>query len=89
MANTLQVYALGSRGVNVDKDPFQHEDQELTLAQNVISDPLGGELGLKNRPGFIEANAQAAAGSVVGGMGVPLKNLRTGVRMFYIGRGPK
>lgn len=88
-ATILLVYTLGQKGVNVDKNPLQLGEDELRQAQNAISDPLGAELGLSNRPGLEKFNAVAGAGSVLGGIGVPLTNLATGTRLFYIGRGPK
>lgn len=84
----ISLFSLGSRGVNTDLNPLQLADEQLTKAQNAISNPLGVEGGLTNRPGLIELNGSAAAGSVLGGIGVPLINLNTGTRYFYIGRGP-
>ena len=89
MAETLIIYAIGSKGVNVDKNPLQLDDSELRQAQNAISDPLGVELGLTNRPGVDKFNSAVAAGPILGGIGVPLLNLASGIKMFYIGRGPK
>lgn len=84
----LSVTNLGERGVNVDLNPLQLADNQFRKAQNVISDPLGVELGLTNRPGLIHFNASAANGTILGGESVPLTNLNTGNRFFYIGRGP-
>jgi len=83
----LKVYGLGSLGVNVDSDPLALDDRELRRATNAIDDPLGG--GLTNRPGLAAVNAVAAAGAVMGGVGVPLANQSSsGTRIFLIGRGP-
>jgi len=82
----LTVYGIGRLGVNVDTDPLMLDDHEVTKAANAINDPLGG--GLTNRPG-LGAFTSAAAGSVIGGVGVPIANLSTsGTRFFFIGRGP-
>lgn len=83
----LKIYGLGSLGVNVDSDPLALDDRELRRASNAIDNPLGG--GLTNRPGFAALNNVAAAGAVMGGVGVPLANQSgTGTRLFFIGRGP-
>lgn len=82
----VRVYGIGRLGVNVDTDPLMLDDREVTKAQNAINDPLGG--GLTNRPGLEAFSATAAAGRVVGGIGVPLANLSgSGIRLFFIGRG--
>jgi hypothetical protein len=41
VSGKLNCYNLGSLGVNVDKNPVQLEDGELTKAQNAIHDPTG------------------------------------------------
>jgi hypothetical protein len=83
----IKIYGLGSLGVNVDNDPFALDDRELRKASNAIDNPLGG--GLTNRPGFGPLTSSAAAGPVIGGIGVPLANQSTsGLRFFFIGRGP-
>ena len=84
----IKVYGFGSLGVNTDTDPFALDDRELRQAQNAIFDRLRGH-GLINRPGFGPVNAVAAAGPIIGGIGVPLANLSTtGTRFFWVGRGP-
>lgn len=84
----LSVYNLGQGGVVIDKSALHGDDTELRNAQNAIRDPLGVEGGLKNRPGLVKFNTNVAAGAVLGGIGVPLTNLFTGVHYLYIGRGP-
>lgn len=83
----LVVFNLGEKGVNVDKNPLAMDPAELRKAQNVIRDPLGVEGGITNRPGLVHFNTSAAAGTILGGIGVPLLNLVTGSRFLYIGRG--
>lgn len=80
----LTVYSFGEKGVNVDKDPLVLENNELRQAQNAIPEPDGG---LRNRDGLTKFNDSAAEGSILGGIGVPLINLRSGTPFFYIGRG--
>lgn len=85
----LVVFNLGQEGVNVDLSPAHQQDGMLRKSQNASPNTLGAEVGLSNRPGLIEINSNIAAGSVLGGVGVPLLNLFTGARFWFIGRGPK
>ena len=98
----LTIDNLGQSGVVIDKVPIRNDtvgnigavygdntQTELLQAQNAITDPLGVMGGLVNRPGLIHFNAGAAAGPVLGGIGVPLTNLSGGgTHYFFIGRGP-
>lgn len=72
MAGKLDCYNLGSMGVNVDKNPIELEDGELTKSQNAIHDPLGSMGGLRKRPGLTKLNSVAAAGAINGAIGVPI-----------------
>ena len=72
MPAKLSVYNIGTLGVNVDKNPIQLEDGELTSAQNAISNDDGSTGSLQKRPGLTKVNATAAAGSIKGAMGVPI-----------------
>jgi hypothetical protein len=89
MAGILKIYDIGALGVNVDSDPITLDDQEIRLAQNAIRDPLGADSGLRKRPGLGVFNTSLVAGAILGGIGVPLKNLSSsGTVYLYIGRGP-
>jgi hypothetical protein len=89
MAIVISVKTLGQRGVNVDKDPFDLADDELTLAQNAISDPAKGKSAIRKRPGFIGFNTTTLTYDVLGGSPLPGPNLSTGGSVtIYIGRGP-
>jgi hypothetical protein len=80
---------LGKHGVNVDKDPLALDPQELQKAQNAIQDPLGYNAGIRKRPGFTPFNLTTMAGSIRGGISVPLTNLSlSGTPDIYLGRGP-
>lgn len=68
----INVYNIGKLGVNVDRSPIHLEDGELTKCQNAIRDPLGLDGALHKRPGLARFNSVAAAGSVIGGLGVPI-----------------
>jgi hypothetical protein len=83
----FNVYKLGQAGVNIDSTPLHSEDDEILRAQNAIRDPLGNDGGLRNRPGLIAFNTDTANGPVLGGVGVPIRNLFSGSRFFFIGRG--
>ena len=72
MAGKLNVYGLGSLGVNVDKNPINLEDGELTKSQNAVHDPVGSMGGLRKRRGLVKVNSIAAAGTIRGSMPVPI-----------------
>ena len=86
----ITIESLGLRGVNVDKNPFELDDAELSQGQNAISDPSTGRASLRKREGLIGINTRAAAaGVLLGGIDLPVQNLSTaGVHWIYIGRGP-
>lgn len=72
MAGKLNVYNLGSNGVNVDANPVELEDGELTKAQNAVHDILGSAGGIRKRAGLVKVNGSAAAGAIRGALAVPL-----------------
>lgn len=85
----LKVIDIGAGGVNVDADPLSILDQELRRAQNAIRDPLGNDSGLSKRPGLGVWNTSDAAGTILGGIGVPIIDQSSGGTIqLYIGRGP-
>lgn len=85
----LIVKDLGTRGVNVDKNPLEMDDSELLSCQNAISDPAAGESSIRKRPGLIAFNVVDTAGTVLGGSDLPLQDLSaSGTRYLYLGRGP-
>lgn len=77
MAPKINVYAW--KGVNVDRSPVHLEDGELTSAQNAVLDVQGHEGGVRKRPGLARFNSSAGAGSIYGGVGVPLALLANAV----------
>ena len=68
MAGKLNVYNLGAQGVNVDKNPVELEDGELTKAQNAIQE----DGSLRKRRGLVKVNSVAAAGAIKGAKEVPI-----------------
>lgn len=68
----IKIYNFGVEGVNVDASDLHCKDGELREAQNIIHDSLGFGGGITNRPGLARFNATAAAGPILGGIGVPL-----------------
>jgi len=85
----LVVEAIGIRGVNVDKNPLELDNSELTHAQNCVSDSSTGRSTIRKRPGLIAFNLTDTIGVVLGGIEVPLLNLSTnGNVAVYIARGP-
>ena len=87
MAN-LDVKNLGLNGVNVDKNPFELAEGELTQAQNAFSDTNAGKASLRKREGLVAFTTTSTAGIVFGGIGVPLVNILSGAPFLYIGKGP-
>jgi hypothetical protein len=82
MAGLLNVFGLGSLGVNKDKNPINLEDGELTKAQNAIHDPTGSMGGIRKRPGLTKVNSSAVSGSVFNIVNVPIAPITT--RRFLI-----
>lgn len=86
---TLDVTELGKRGVNVDKNPLELDNNELTQAQNAITDPAAGNSSIRKRAGLVAFTTATTSGTVLGGIGVPLQHLLTGTHFIYLGRGTK
>lgn len=70
MANTappssLNLFRLGTRGVNVVTAPTHLTDDELLSAQNAEVVSVGGENAIDQRPGMSRINATSLGGSVL------------------------
>jgi hypothetical protein len=86
---TLDLRTLGLKGVNVDKDPLELEDDELRQAQNTIHEPLGRNAGITKRPGLTPFNTAVLTGAIRGGIGVPsISTQVSGSPSLFLGRGP-
>lgn len=83
----IDVTQLGLRGVNVDKNPIELDDNDLVQSQNGVSDPAAGASSLRKRPGLIAFTTSSTGDNVLGGLGVPLQHRLTGTHIIYIGRG--
>jgi hypothetical protein len=84
----LVIEHMGMAGVNVDKNPLELADDELTRAQNAISDPSSGNSTLRKRPGLVAFNTTNTAGVVLGGIDLPLLDKSaSGTHYVFIGRG--
>lgn len=86
--SVIRVTALGAKGVNVDSNPLEMDDNALSQAQNVISDPSSGQSSIRKRPGWLGFSTTPTAGTVLGGIDLPLLDTLTGTHFLYIGRGP-
>jgi hypothetical protein len=84
MGGVLNVFGLGSLGVNTDKNDINLEDGELRKAQNAIHDPAGSMGGIRKRRGLTKVNSIAAAGAIRGAVGVPITKPST--RRFLAGQ---
>lgn len=85
----IRVRTLGLKGVNLDKDPLVLEPDELTRAQNAVSDVRGAIAAIVNRPGLAAITPSASGASILGGIGVltPQGTPGEGVGYLFIGRG--
>ena len=84
----ITINQFGLKGVNVDKNPLQLDNDELTQAQNCIPDVSVGLASIRKRYGLIPFNTNSAAGSVLGGIDMPqVDQSLNGVHTIYIGRG--
>lgn len=89
MATKLIVASVGKAGVNVDKDPLELGDNELMQAKNVVSLVTEGKSSISKRPGLGAFTTTPTAGTVLGGIDVPLLDLsNNGAVHLFIGRGP-
>lgn len=78
----------GLSGVNVDKNPLELADSELTRGKNVISGPRTGQSSIGKRAGLLRFTASATAGTVLGGVDLPIADQSgAGMHILYIGRG--
>lgn len=85
----LTVRNMGLAGVNVDNNPLDLDDNQLTQAQNAISDPSSGASSLRKRPGLLGFNTLTLTYNVLGGSPLPGPNLSTGGTItVYISRSP-
>ncbi len=84
----IKVVDLGLNGVNVDKNPLELATGELIQAQNASTEPSSGNASIRKRPGLVAFTTSTTAGTVLGGIGVPVQNRLTGIAYFFIGRGP-
>ncbi len=80
----IDLYNLGSKGVNVTKSPIHMEDGELLSAQNAIPDPRGQFGAITKRDGLTPINSSATGASILAAVLVPLP-LQT-VRTLYLPR---
>jgi hypothetical protein len=85
----LTVRNMGLRGVNVDNNPLDLDDNQLTQAQNAISDPTSGASSVRKRPGLVAANVSTLTNIVIGGASLPNVNISVGGTVtLYISRSP-
>jgi hypothetical protein len=84
----LKVESFGTEGVNTDLNPLELKDSQLTHAANVISDVTAGRSSIRKRQGLIAFTLDEAAGAVLGGVDLAMKDESVfGSPFIYIGRG--
>lgn len=76
-------YKLGVEGIDIDSSELHRSPFSLRKAQNAVKNPLGIGGGLVNRPGLTKHNAIAFAGSVGGGVSMPLASF-VDTRTLYL-----
>lgn len=69
----LNVYNLGSVGIDIVNSPLHVEDGYLLNCQNAQVSPHDADLSLKKRDGMAKVNSVAAAGSLITIFNVPLE----------------
>lgn len=79
----VNLYGLGTAGVNVVKSPLHLEDNELTKAQNAMPDRLSGLGSIRKREGLVAFTTGAMAGAVRGIAAVPLA--LPSIRTLHVG----
>lgn len=84
MPGKINVYNLGSKGVNVVKSPVHLDDGELTKAQNVQMDAVGSLGGIRKRDGMARLNSSVMTGSGKGIISLPLPDRSSYVRRFFV-----
>jgi hypothetical protein len=81
----LIVQGMGLAGVNVDRNPLELADNELTQSQNASTN---GNSSLRKRPGLLNFSTTVTAGTVLGGVSLPFQDQLHGTHYLYVGRGP-
>jgi len=81
----VNLYGLGTAGVNVVKSPIHLDDHELTKAQNAVPDRASGLGSLRKRDGLVQYNSSALDGKVWGLVQVPLPAPNDRVLIFHHG----
>jgi hypothetical protein len=84
----LTALGFGQRGVTVDLNPLELGDNDLTQATNAIADPQSGRSTLRKRPGLVAFSTPTTAGTVLGGVDLPLADYSSASHFILIGRGP-
>ena len=72
MALKLNVYNLGSLGIDIVNSPIHVADGSLLDCQNAQMSPNDAELALKKRDGMVKINSVAAAGTLKAIVNIPI-----------------
>ena len=82
MPGKINLYNLGTQGVDLTKSIIHAEDGSFRKAQNAVPDPRGKFGAVSMRDGLIEINSTSAGGEVKGILNMPLPSQRN----IYVGR---
>ena len=72
MPGKVDLYNLGSVGVDLTKSKIHADDGSLLSSQNAVPDVRGEAGGLTKRDGLIAINSSTAGGSITGALDIPL-----------------
>ncbi len=72
MAKILKVYNIGSLGIDLVNSPIHVPDTALLNAQNAQTSPDDAEMAIKKRDGMVKINSNAAAGTILALLNVPI-----------------
>ena len=87
-SDKISATELGQRGVIVDLNPLELTDNDLTQAQNWITEEVSGRSSIRKRPGLVAITVDTAEGIVLGGADLPVQDYSSSTRFLFIGRGP-
>lgn len=92
MPAKINLYNLGSMGVDLTRSPLHKADGALVAAQNAVPDVRGEAGGLTKRDGLVAVNSTSAGGSLLGAVNAQVGSGTFGAglsgnRVFYSSAG--
>ena len=84
MPGKVDLFNIGSVGIDLTKSKIHADDGSLRSAQNAVPDTRGEYGGLAKRDGLVAINSSTAGGSILGALHVPLPAITT--RTVWLGQ---